>query len=79
MFKIGGEERNWRQACTDNFHRGAKQWGSSWQERVGSRSFSSLIGRNYSKCIQFGERSNKDGKTDDSGEERDARAMSLSR
>lgn len=29
----------------------------------------SLVGRNYSKFVQLGARSNKKGKTDDSGEE----------
>lgn len=68
VFKIGGEERNWRQANTDNFQRGAKPWAVAL--RVRSRSFS-LIGRNNSEFVHFGERSSKEGKTDDSGKERD--------
>lgn len=79
MLKIGEEERNWIRASIDNFPRGAKSWGSSWWGRVRSRSFSPLSGRNYSRFVQFGERSNKEGETDDSGEERDAKAVSLSR
>lgn len=61
VFKIRRGRRDWRQAGIDNFQRGAKPWGSSWWG-VRLKSDSPLIGRNYSKFVQFRVRSAKKGK-----------------
>lgn len=39
VFKIGGEERHWRQASTDNFQRRAKPWAVACEGESGPGPF----------------------------------------